>query len=347
MLALAPACPVSAGRGTDAAPFLKVDTGARSVGMGGAFAAVADDASAIFHNPAALALAGRKEIMFSHTEWVEGIRNETLSYVHPTGTDWAFGGGARMLFSGPMKKYDRNGVDLGHFSHNEGFFSAGAALGLGDNFSAGLAVKYIYQDADKESASAYAADAGLLYYDDYLRFALAMENAGSKLKLYQDKFSLPSGYKAACAWQAMESSWLTAQVTYRPIGGYSVAAGAEHKFVVLRDNNVFARAGYMSRDGSYAGSGLALGLGVGNSSLKLDYAFTPFGDLGNVHRFSFSAKFGETREALQSRPRTGRDQYQRYDPKGSTWREQKKQLERQQRRKKEEEKENKKRTFTW
>lgn len=298
-LGLAPSNPVSAGNGADALPFLKVATGARAAGMGVSFAALADDSSALFQNPAGMTLAERKEVMFSHAEWLEGIRNECLSYVHPTGTAWAYGAGASMLFSGAMTKYDRDGVNTGNFTENEGVFSLGAARALGDSFSGGLAVKSVYQRADKETASAYAVDAGLLYHEEKLRFALVMENAGSKLKLYHDEFSLPLGYKAAAAWRVLDPVWVTAQVTHRPIGGLAFAAGGEYEFVVHGEDAVFVRAGFMSGPGS--GPGIAMGLGMGNRTIKLDYAFTPFGDLGNAHRLSLSVKFGEDKETLRDR----------------------------------------------
>jgi hypothetical protein len=49
-----------------AGAFLKVPAGARAVGMGGAFTAVADDATAAYWNPAGLAFMKYKEVYFQH-----------------------------------------------------------------------------------------------------------------------------------------------------------------------------------------------------------------------------------------------------------------------------------------
>jgi hypothetical protein len=346
-LGLAPLAAALAGTGTDAVPFMKVDTGARAAGMAGAFAAVADDASAVFHNPAGLVLLERSEAMFSHSEWLEGIRNECVSYAHVTGNDWAFGAGASMLFSGSMTKYNRSGASAGSFTENEGFASAAAANRLGENMAAGFALKGIYQKLDQESAAAYAADAGLLYHDYAWRFSLGVENIGSKLKLYREEFDLPAGYKAAAAWRAYEPLWVTAQVTQRPSSGFSASVGTEYGFLVREKDMVYVRAGYLAGPGADAGSGLALGLGLGNSKFKLDYAFTPFGDLGNAHRVSFSLRFGEDRETLRSRDAGSGPYKKRYKAKGETWKEQKRELDKQQRQKKEENRRRENPYFTW
>lgn len=51
-----------------AGEFLKIGAGARAIGMGGAFIAVADDASTAYWNPAGLAYVGSREILFQHSE---------------------------------------------------------------------------------------------------------------------------------------------------------------------------------------------------------------------------------------------------------------------------------------
>ncbi|MCK4447841.1 MAG: UPF0164 family protein, partial [Candidatus Marinimicrobia bacterium] len=59
--------------GTTSAQFLKIEPGARSVGMGGAFVAVANDATAIYSNPAGIARLSGIEAFFIHSEWLAGL----------------------------------------------------------------------------------------------------------------------------------------------------------------------------------------------------------------------------------------------------------------------------------
>ena len=65
--------------GTTAAQFLKIGIGARSIGMGGAFTAVADDISALYWNPAGLARMGGGQASFNHVNWIADVQYEAAS----------------------------------------------------------------------------------------------------------------------------------------------------------------------------------------------------------------------------------------------------------------------------
>src|SRR5436190_674695 len=70
--------------GTSSATFLRIGVGARAVGMGETFVAVANDPSAIFWNPAGLASLQRRELAISHVEWPADIHYEHLTLILPS-----------------------------------------------------------------------------------------------------------------------------------------------------------------------------------------------------------------------------------------------------------------------
>ena len=67
--------------GTTSAKFLSIGVGSNAVGMGGAYTAVADDATAMYWNPAGLSFHDTKEIYFNHANWI------CLLYTSPSPRD--------------------------------------------------------------------------------------------------------------------------------------------------------------------------------------------------------------------------------------------------------------------
>ena len=59
--------------------FLLIEPGARAIGMGESYVAIADDATASYFNPAALAGQTDSKINFTHSKWLPGLADD-LSY---------------------------------------------------------------------------------------------------------------------------------------------------------------------------------------------------------------------------------------------------------------------------
>ena len=75
-----------------AGSFMENGGGARALGMGGAFTAVADDPSATFWNPAGVSGATRRELLIMHSErFGDLIDRDFAAYVQPVG--WSIFGG--------------------------------------------------------------------------------------------------------------------------------------------------------------------------------------------------------------------------------------------------------------
>ena len=138
-------------------PSSQVPVGARAIGMGGAFSAIADDASALFWNPAGLVGVGHQEFTISHADlFGTGNRDDLASFVLPlspglaVATDWYHSG------------FDDN--ELG-FSENR--LTCGAALKVRPWLWAGAGAKLLTRGTSLDGQSIVSGrglglDAGLI-----------------------------------------------------------------------------------------------------------------------------------------------------------------------------------------
>lgn len=134
--------------GITAVPFLQIEPDSRATGMGNTGVAVADNASAIFWNPAGLAFQNQNQISVTHANWLPAF-NADLFYDYLVGTYYVdgigtIGGHITFLNLGEQIRTDETGNELGRFNSFE--ISAGLSYGfrISDNFSIGTGLRYIY-----------------------------------------------------------------------------------------------------------------------------------------------------------------------------------------------------------
>src|SRR2546428_6361855 len=64
-----------------AGEFMKIPIGARAIGMGGAFSAVTDDATAPYWNPAGMVFLPYREVVIQHAEQFGSLLNHDVASV--------------------------------------------------------------------------------------------------------------------------------------------------------------------------------------------------------------------------------------------------------------------------
>ncbi|MBI4350416.1 MAG: PorV/PorQ family protein [Elusimicrobia bacterium] len=313
--------------GSTSAAFLKIGAGARAVSMGGAFTAVADDPYAVFWNPAGLAVLKDRHASFTHNEYFQSLGQELLVYTiegeklrflrYPAlkkGT-WALG---LNYFHTPKDLERRSGLyesdPLYPISPVEGTFRAydlAFSLGYGYAYNAdtnvGGAVKFISQTIDDESGSTAALDLGVTRSFNWLGGRLftagaAVQNIGPGIKFISRTYGLPLTVRAGLSHRTVTGALLSFDVS-KPLDNYPFfALGLEQQLTT----RLALRTGYRYRlHGNELGawSGFSAGMGLALERLSFDYAFTPFGDIGNSHRFSVSFRFGEKKAPDLRSPR--------------------------------------------
>ncbi|MBD3167275.1 PorV/PorQ family protein, partial [bacterium] len=139
--------------------FLKISPGARPGGMGEAFVALADDATATWWNPAGLAFQDGKEVTMMHVNWLPQFKLNDLyydfiSYAHHV-PDWGtFGGNIVFLNLGETERTNEFGQTLGTFSSYEFALTGSYGSVMSDNMSLGVNMRYIYSHLSDRGAGA-------------------------------------------------------------------------------------------------------------------------------------------------------------------------------------------------
>lgn len=136
---------------TTAVPFLTITPDSRSGAMGDAGVALDPDANTIHWNPAKLAyMENPFGMAISYTPWLKNlvpdINLNYLSGYYRIDKLSGFGASLRYFTLGEINFTDINNQDLGTFSPNEFSLDVAYARKLSDNFSVGVALRYIYSN---------------------------------------------------------------------------------------------------------------------------------------------------------------------------------------------------------
>jgi hypothetical protein len=268
------------------AAFLKIPVAPRVVGMGEAAVAYIDDASALFYNPAGLARVRTFDLLFAHNQWFLDMNHEYVAGAFGAEELGKFGLAFDYWGSGSIQGVNIRGETIPGYMVSAADWSLN--LGYGRNisdFSFGLGAKFIHQQHESLSTSAWAFDAGAMYKTPLqgLKAGLAAVNIGTKPKLYQESYSLP--LQARIGWRYDYSIvGVTQDFIFSETEKPGIAAGLECKPVEV----AALRVGYRTGSDYDGFSGLRAGLGLSWQGIGVDYAFAPYGKLGMTHRISLS-----------------------------------------------------------
>ncbi|MDX1618232.1 MAG: PorV/PorQ family protein, partial [Balneolaceae bacterium] len=134
--------------GITSVPFLQIEPDSRAAGMGNTGVAIADNAAAVFWNPAGLAFQKGNQVSITHSEWLPAF-NADLFYDYLVGKYYIEGIGTigahiTYLNLGEQIRTNEQGLEQGRFNSYEfaGGFSYGAKLS--DNFSLGGGFRFIF-----------------------------------------------------------------------------------------------------------------------------------------------------------------------------------------------------------
>lgn len=263
---LAPVCFA----GVNAAPHLGMGSGARSLGLGGAFTAVADDATSTIWNPAGLPAVDDLTITLSSARLSLDRRHSFIGLIKSIGNG---GLGVSVINAGvdDITSYNSSGDRTGSFNQNSNAFALSYGHDLGAISLGASARMYMDSFGDHSSASGFAgADIGLLGHNKASTFSygIAARNLGSAIG---DDNQVPIKVAGGLAYR----------VLHKNVATFSV--DVEHEVIELPESPTSLRIGteyligntFAIRGGTKLNTDrtqLFAGFGVNVGGLQLDYA---------------------------------------------------------------------------
>jgi len=313
--------------GTTAAGFLAIDVGPRGTGMGGAYVSVADDATAMYWNPAGIARLNNFQATFCNTKWIADLSFHYAGAVLALGNFGNIGINTTFL---TMDQIERTTIFQPDGTGE--FFDAGSyAIGLSyaryltTQFSIGFNVKYINERVYHSNAYGFAFDVGALFDTNFhgLTLGMSISNYGTKMqldgrdlqvqhdiaprtygnnpninaRLLADYFDLPLMFRVGVSMDVLKglsnSNLILSMDALHPSDDVEyINIGGEYVFY-----NIFSlRAGYKELFAKDSEQGLSFGGGIhykimGTTTFYFDYSYMDFGVFNPVHLYSVSLEF--------------------------------------------------------
>ena len=284
--------------GTVGGQFLKLGVGARAAGMGGAYVSIADDATAVYWNPAGIAHITGNVVSINHMIMPADIAFDQFTYVFSVGfIPGSFAVNARALTMDDMPR-----TTVFHPTGDGTFFDAGDmafgltyARSLTDKFSAGGTLNLVRSGLDEYTSQSNTLDFGTIYDTGFrsIRIGMCISNTGSEMKFIDKGVKMPVIFRVGMSMSVYQngphSILSSAEFSHPPDNAERANWGAEYSF----QDFFFARTGYnfnYDSDGVAFGAGFKFPVSAG-AMARLDYAYTDWKTLGGLHRVSMELSF--------------------------------------------------------
>jgi len=259
----------------------QVPIGARGIAMGGAFSSIADDATALFWNPAGLPRIGHQEIMGTHANLFNtGINDDVLAFALPltlnqaAAVDWYHSG-----FDDSELDFGENRFDLSYGAKLNSYLLVGATL------------KYLNRQTNLDGSTVRRGggagmDFGLLATPiTDLRLALVGQDA------FNTRVTYASGEGTAVAYPRN----VRVGASYTVLRGLTFAADVDDRWHLGAEyvpiEQVALRAGMEDDRKGPEPATYATGAGFKVGIFRFDYAYVMPPELSSTNHFSASIEF--------------------------------------------------------
>ncbi len=305
--------------GTTAMTFLKIDVSARANALGGAFIALADDASSLYYNPAGMILLDKTDIILSYNQYLTDVKAGFFGVVYPLKSlNAAVGVQSSFLTTGEIDETTpSHPLGTGKtFQATDFMFGVSYAQMLTTKFFVGGTVKFLKEDLADMNVITFAGDVGTYYNTKWksLIFGMSIRNFGGNITFIKEESPLPMTFTFGLKMTPLDDGVnriTTLLEAGHPSDNYEfMIFGVEYSF----EEMFFLRLGRRFDEGENwitksnfslpenangteliqensgfnpAGTTLGLGFQMKNLGMKVDYSWEHFGDLGVTHMVTF------------------------------------------------------------
>ncbi|MCY3552771.1 MAG: hypothetical protein OXH39_20120 [Candidatus Poribacteria bacterium] len=292
--------------GVDAMPHLRLGAGARSIGLGGAFTAIADDATATVWNPAGLGSAADLSFNISTQQLDLDRSHNFLALTKALGSAGSIGLAVTNAGVSGIEQYDAQERYGGMFDYSTNAYSLSYGIGFG-SFGIGLTGRMLMDSfgADDSQSGFGGVDVGLMGH------ALHIDMGEEQVPTFH--YGIVAKYLGAALGDDTVPMVVNVGLAYDLYMGNVVtfAADIEQEFVNLDQSATSLKLGAEYTILTYKSTGLAIrggvrasrdvqnlfgGFGVNIGGLQIDYAIqdgmaSELNGVGSTHFASLSYSF--------------------------------------------------------
>ncbi len=289
----------SSAQGTTSGDFLNLEINPRTIALGGAETAVADDASAINLNPAGLIEIPRFSLMLSRAQYIADINYQFISYAQRLDYGSVIGVSAFFTDIGSIENTDIDYNIIGKFTPKDKVISIAYTKGITEfsdretDVSLGVTYKYI-NSTIYHTAKTSAMDLGIKVFKfTYIPYTLSlvMQNLGEGLKYDKKTVSLPLKFKIGASIYPFPNLMFTTDIVLPKNDSLYLNVGGELGIKMAEDTRFVIRSGLNTQKSRNGLGGFAFGFGLNLKFLSVDYAFSSMKELGNTSIISLSFDF--------------------------------------------------------
>ncbi|MBN2279108.1 MAG: PorV/PorQ family protein [Candidatus Marinimicrobia bacterium] len=278
--------------------FLKMMPTPRGEAMGSAIIGLADNAAAVFSNPAGLMNINSADMEFGHTSMPAGVGLSYFSFAKKLGHH-AIAISLLALTTDEMKvrtPLQPEGTGE-YFSVGKYAYGLTYARNYTDKFKVGFTARLLnlHMVSDMYSELSWSGDIGLQYNSalpgilEGTIIAVTIRNFGPQVTYAKEGYGLPLNYTIGATRPVYglftENDRLALAINWNKCVDEQEKAqiGVEYSYNSLID----LRCGYKFSSGE---QGATFGMGLSNTmmgkQMRFGYSFTPFGIIGSIHKFS-------------------------------------------------------------